>query len=149
MSGLVWIDRLKVRASYGILGNQASAAQYPSTGAVTSGLYGVFGPNENLNQGATLISLSNANLKWETSRQTDIGFEAGLFDSKLEIEVDWYNRYTYDIIAAVPIPDYVGSQDDPVVNTAEVKNTGVGHQCQLEEDWENILQPGRYFLTCN
>jgi len=124
MSDLDWIDRLKVRASYGILGNQASAAQYPSTGAVTSGLYGVFGPSENLNQGATLVSLSNANLKWETSRQTDIGFEAGLFDSKLEIEVDWYNRYTYDIIAAVPIPDYVGSQDDPVVNTAEVKNTG-------------------------
>jgi TonB-linked SusC/RagA family outer membrane protein len=124
MSDLRWIDRLKVRASYGILGNQASAAQYPSTGAVTSGLYGVFGPSENLNQGATLISLSNANLRWETSRQTDIGFEAGLFDSKLEIEVDWYNRYTYDIIAAVPIPDYVGSQDDPVVNTAEVKNTG-------------------------
>jgi len=124
MSDLDWIDRLKVRASYGILGNQASATTYPSTGAVTSGLYGIFGPDENLNQGATLISLSNANLKWETSRQTDIGFEAGFFDSKLEIEVDWYNRYTYDIIAAVPIPDYVGSQDDPVVNTAEVKNTG-------------------------
>jgi len=124
IQGLNWIDRLKVRASYGILGNQASAAQYPSTGAVTSGLYGIFGPDENLNQGATLISLSNANLKWETSRQTDIGVEAGLFGSKLELEVDWYNRYTYDIIAAVPIPDYVGSQNDPVVNTAEVKNVG-------------------------
>ncbi len=119
-----WIDRLKVRASYGVLGNQSSASAYPSTGAVTSGLYGVFGPSESLNQGATLISLSNANLRWETSRQTDFGMEAALFNGRLEAEVDWYNRYTYDIIAAVPIPDYVGSQADPVVNTAEVKNVG-------------------------
>ena len=118
------IDRLKVRASYGVLGNQASASGYPSTGAVTSGLYGVFGPDENLNQGATLLSLSNANLKWETSRQADIGLEVGLFEGKLDMEVDWYNRETYDIIAAVPIPDYVGSQADPVVNTAKVNNNG-------------------------
>jgi TonB-linked SusC/RagA family outer membrane protein len=117
-------DRLKLRFSYGILGNQASAGGYPSTGAVTSGLYGIFGPDESLNQGATLVSLSNPNLQWETSRQTDIGVEMGFFKNRLEIEADWYNRYTYDIIAAVPIPDYVGSEGDPVVNTAEVRNRG-------------------------
>jgi hypothetical protein len=60
-----WIDRLKVRGSFGILGNQAASSAYPSTGAVTSGLYGIFGPDESLNQGATLVSLANANLKWE------------------------------------------------------------------------------------
>ncbi len=117
-------DRFKLRFSYGVLGNQSSSSPYPSTGAVTSGLYAVFGPGESLNQGATLISLSNPNLQWETSRQTDIGAELGFFKNRLEMEVDWYNRYTYDIIAAVPIPDYVGSQDDPVVNTAEVRNRG-------------------------
>lgn len=134
MKGFLWIDRMKLRASYGVLGNQASATQYPSTGAVTSGLYGIFGPDENLNQGATLTSLSNANLQWETSRQADIGVEAGFFGSKLEVEIDWYNRYTYDIIAAVPIPDYVGSQNDPVVNTAEVKNTG----WDISASWRKI-----------
>ncbi|MBI1225358.1 MAG: SusC/RagA family TonB-linked outer membrane protein [Bacteroidetes bacterium] len=117
-------DRLKLRFSYGILGNQASASAYPSSGVVTSGLYGVFGPNEALNQGAILTSLANPNLKWETSRQTDAGLEIGFFKNRLELETDWYNRYTYDIIAAVPIPDYVGSQSDPVVNTAAVRNRG-------------------------
>ena len=48
----------------------------------------------------------------------------GFFDGRLAMEVDWYNRETYDIIAAVPIPDYVGSQADPVVNTAQVNNQG-------------------------
>ena len=128
------LDRLKLRASYGVLGNQASASGYPSTGAVTSGLYGVFGPNEALNQGATLISLSNANLKWETSRQADIGVEMGLFESRLAIEVDWYNRETYDIIAAVPIPDYVGSASDPVVNTAKVNNQG----WDISANWRQV-----------
>nr|MDQ3015327.1 SusC/RagA family TonB-linked outer membrane protein [Bacteroidota bacterium] len=124
LSNVDWLDRLKVRASYGILGNQASSSPYPSTGAVTSGLYGIFGTDESLNQGATLISFANSNLRWETSRQTDIGSEVSLFDGKFELEVDWYDRLTYDIIASVPIPDYVGSQDDPVVNTAKVDNTG-------------------------
>lgn len=118
------MDRLKLRFSYGLLGNQASSRPYPSTGAVTSGLYAVFGPGEDLNQGATLVSLANPNLQWETSSQADIGIELGFFNNRLEIEADWYNRRTYDIIAAVPIPDYAGSQDDPVVNTAEVRNRG-------------------------
>ena len=117
-------DRLKLRASYGILGNQNSAQAYPSAGAVSSGLYAVFGTAESLNQGATLISLANPDLQWETSRQLDIGLEAGFLNNRLSVEVDWYDRLTYDIIAAVPIPDYVGSQSDPVVNTAEVQNTG-------------------------
>lgn len=117
-------DRLKLRFSYGLLGNQASSRPYPSTGAVTSSLYAVFGPGENLNQGATLVSLANPNLQWETSSQADFGIELGFFNNRLEIEADWYNRRTYDIIAAVPIPDYAGSEEDPVVNTAEVRNRG-------------------------
>ena len=117
-------DRLKLRGSYGVLGNQSSARAYPSTGVVTSGLYGVFGPNESLNQGATLTSIANSNLRWETSQQSDIGIEMGFFGNRLDVEIDRYNRFTYDIIAAVPIPDYIGSQDDPIVNTAQVRNTG-------------------------
>ncbi len=115
---------LKLRMSYGILGNQASASTYPSAGLVQSGLYGVFGGGENLGQGATPLSLSNPNLHWETSRQADIGLDGSLLNGQLTFELDWYNRFTYDIIAAVPIPAYVGSQDNPIVNTAQVLNTG-------------------------
>jgi len=132
-------DRLKLRFSYGVLGNQASSRPYPSTGTVVGGLYAVFGPDEALNYGATLLSLANANLRWETSRQADFGVEMGFFGNRLEIEADWYNRLTYDIIAAVPIPDYVGSQEDPVVNTAEVRNRGwditIGWRQRGELSW--------------
>jgi outer membrane receptor protein involved in Fe transport len=112
--------------SYGLLGNQNSIRDryYPSLGVITSGLYAIFGPGQNLNPGGTLINLGNPNLVWETARQTDFGLEFGLFKGKLQAEIDYYNRYTYNIIAPVPIPAYVGSASDPVVNTAKVRNTG-------------------------
>lgn len=119
-------DRLKFRVSFGILGNQNSIASqyYPSLGQIRSGLYAIFGPDEALNQGATLLDYNNPDLKWETSRQTDFGIEFGLLKGRLTGEVDFYNRYTFDIIAAIPIPDYVGSGADPLVNTAQVQNIG-------------------------
>lgn len=117
-------DQLKLRASYGILGNQASANTYPGSGVVVGGLYSLFGASEILNYGATLTTIANSDLHWETSKQTDFGIDAGFLNGRLTMELDWYNRYTYDIIASVPIPDYIGSEDDPIVNTAEVKNTG-------------------------
>ena len=87
-------------------------------------MYAIFGNPETLNEGATLVDYSNPDLKWETAGQTDIGLEFGVLNGRLTGEIDWYNRLTYDIIAAVPIPDYVGSGADPLVNTAEVRNTG-------------------------
>ncbi|MBC7885531.1 MAG: TonB-dependent receptor [Saprospiraceae bacterium] len=118
-------DRLKVRLSYGILGNQALTDRYPTSAIINGGLGAVFGSGENLNQGATQLSISNPKLKWEVSNQIDIGLEAGFLNNRLDVEVDWYKRNTYDIIAAVPIPDFVGSSSSPYVNTAEVLNSGV------------------------
>lgn len=119
-------DRLKMRLSYGLLGNQNSIKDvyYPSLGTVKSGLYAIFGPTEALNTGATLTEYSNPDLRWETAKQTDIGVEFGFFQNRLSGEVDWYKRKTIDIIAAIPIPDYVGSDRNPLVNTASVLNQG-------------------------
>ncbi|MBK9150789.1 MAG: TonB-dependent receptor [Saprospiraceae bacterium] len=117
-------DRLKFRAGYGVLGNQNFPNPYPTSAVINSGLYAVFGTAEDINQGATQTSLTNPNLVWEATRQMDIGMEAGFLNDRLGIEIDWYRRHTFDIIAAVPIPGYVGSAGDPIVNTAEVLNKG-------------------------
>lgn len=118
-------DRLKFRLSYGVLGNQALTNRYPTSAIINSGLNAVFGPGESVNQGATQTSISNLLLKWESSRQTDVGLEAGFLNERLSLEVDWYRRYSYDIIANVPIPAFVGSQGNPFVNSAEVLNSGI------------------------
>lgn len=132
-------DNLKLRASYGVLGNQSSAGLYPSYGSITTALYAVFGSGEDLNQGGTLITLGNPDLRWETARQTDAGVEFGLLGSRLTGEIDWYNRFTYDIIAAVPIPAYVGSSGDPVVNTAKVRNRGWDIMLNWRNNGDNFI----------
>lgn len=114
-------DRLKLRASWGVVGNDKTQL-YPSLGIITDELYSAFG--DTIQQGATLINYANPDVRWETARQGDVGLEMGLVNGRLNFEVDWYRRYTYDILADLPIPDYVGSQATPVVNSAEVRNEG-------------------------
>ena len=116
-------DRLKLRASWGIVGNDKTQL-YPSFGIIQGGLYAIFGPDETLNTGASLISLSNPDVRWEEARQTDVGLEAAVLQGRLSAEIDWYNRNTYDILYPLPVPDYVGSQGNPVVNVADVRNRG-------------------------
>lgn len=123
MAGQHIFDRLKLRASWGIVGNDKTQF-YPSFGSITSGLGVILGPDETLNQGASLINYSNPDVRWENARQTDIGLEFATLQGRFSGEIDWYNRYTYDILASPPIPAYVGSQSNPVVNVADVQNQG-------------------------
>jgi len=116
-------SRLKLRAGWGIVGNDKTTL-YPSFGIVTTALYGIFGPDESLNQGATLISLGNPDVRWEEASQTNIGLEMGFLNNRFTAEIDYYNRLTNDILYPAPIPDYVGSKEDPVVNTGQVVNRG-------------------------
>ncbi|MCC7507630.1 MAG: TonB-dependent receptor [Saprospiraceae bacterium] len=114
-------DRLKLRASWGIVGNDKTS-EYPSLGVITDELYSSF--NDTVQSGATLINYSNAGVTWETARQTDVGLELAVLNGRLTVEADWYNRFTFDILADLPIPEYVGSQATPVVNSAQVRNRG-------------------------
>ncbi len=119
-----FVDRLKLRASWGQIGNEkinseaAIAVVDPNLGNA------VFGPNEDTYAAATPTSLANPELRWEETAQTNVGIEFGLFDNRFTAEVDYYRRVTSDILTGVPIPNYVGSQGDPVVNAAEVLNRG-------------------------
>ncbi len=116
-------DRLKLRTSWGLVGNDKTQL-YPSFGIIQGNLYAIFGPTEALNTGATLTTLSNPDVRWEETSQLDVGLEMALFNGRLSAEIDWYNRLTYDILYELPIPDYVGSAGNPVVNVADVRNRG-------------------------
>jgi TonB-linked SusC/RagA family outer membrane protein len=123
MQGQRIFDRLKIRGSWGIVGNDKTQL-YPSFGSITGNLGVILGPDETLNQGATLINYSNPDVIWESTRQTDVGLEVAVLQGRFTAEIDWYNRYTYDILYGLPIPSYVGSQSNPVVNVADVENSG-------------------------
>nr|MBP6826614.1 SusC/RagA family TonB-linked outer membrane protein [Saprospiraceae bacterium] len=128
-------DRLKLRASWGITGNDKTQ-DYPSLGIISDELYAAFG--DTVQSGATLVNYANAGVRWETTRQTDLGVEFAVFSGRLSAEVDWYNRFTYDILGDLPIPDYVGSGSNPVVNAAQVRNTGWDITLQWRETKNKI-----------
>lgn len=123
------ISNLKLRGSWGKIGNDKISA-YPSVASVTTNLNAVFGSpaQEGLQFGASLGELANPQVKWEETTQTDVGLNIGLFEDQLSAEVDYYTRTTSGILIRVPIPDYVGVGTQPVVNAAEVVNSGIDAQ---------------------
>ncbi len=117
------VSFLKIRGSYGIIGNDKIGA-YPTFVTVATNQLAVFGENESLQNGATITQIVNRDQIWEETKQLDIGFEFHLFDDRLQTEVDYYQRDTEGVLVDVPIPDYVGVGNNPVVNAAEVRNNG-------------------------
>ncbi|MEO7175053.1 MAG: TonB-dependent receptor [Saprospiraceae bacterium] len=127
MRGQDLLSNLKFRSSYGLVGNDRIGGDYTFATQLTTSLDAVFGINgqEYIIPGATQVSLANPNIKWESARQLDLGLEFGLFQNRLNFELDYFNRITDDLILRVPIPDYVGSEENPVVNTGSIKNEGL------------------------
>lgn len=119
-----FLSNLKIRGSWGKIGND-KIAFYEGRPVVTGNQNAVFGENEELIYGATLTRLANPFIKWEETVTSNIGFEFGFFDEKLTGELDYYQRKTNDILVAVPIPAYVGSSNNPIINAASVKNSGI------------------------
>lgn len=121
MKNVGFIDNLKLRASWGELGNQAidpgqyssiyNLGQQYSYGGVLAG-------------GAAQTNLSNPNITWETSAQTDFGLDMAIFKGKLEVVADYYKKETTGILRPTTISSVVGGLAPPLVNLASVENKG-------------------------
>lgn len=117
------ISLFKVRGSWGQIGNDKVGA-YPAVATVAGNLNAVFGDDESLQFGATPVDLANPDVKWERTSQFNIGADMSFLDARLNATLDYYHRITDDILIDIPIPRYVGAQGRPVINAAEVKNSG-------------------------
>lgn len=133
------ISNLKIRASWGKVGNEKInyLKQYS---LVDNGLNAVFGPGETMIPGASYGNAGNPDLRWETTTQTDIGFELGLLNDRLTGEIDYYNRVTDDILIDLPIPGYLGNGvgAKKTFNAASVRNRGV----EVTLAWADELSSG-------
>ncbi|WP_448633369.1 SusC/RagA family TonB-linked outer membrane protein [Pedobacter panaciterrae] len=120
-----WLDFLKVRASWGQVGSQNIAAfQYLAPIKLNNTNY-IFGPDEGvLTPGGYQERISNPAVKWETSEQTNIGFDANFLQGKFALNFDWYNKTTKDWLIDVPILATAGALP-PFINGGNVKNTGL------------------------
>ncbi|MEE9372119.1 MAG: TonB-dependent receptor [Saprospiraceae bacterium] len=123
------ISRAKLKASYGELGNQSLPANNPTINiSGLSEIYANYAFNGGaLSTGAILSSVGNPNLRWETSKSTNIGLDLGLFNEALSLSVEWFNIKTKDLIVRdnTLIPTTGPDASPPLVNLGSVKNTGV------------------------
>lgn len=123
------VSRMKIRASYGQLGNQ-NIGDYPWASVVNSALNAsnvrnyVFGTPQTVVQGMTVTKLGNSNVKWETSTQTDIGLDIAILGDQLSLSVDYFNKVNSNMLVAVPLPMIGGNATPPYVNDGSVQNKG-------------------------
>lgn len=114
-----YVPSLKIRGSWGLVGNnRIGAYQYMQTVSVTNGIS--FG--DKLAETATFAS-ANPDLKWETTRMANIGFELGLLNNDLNITFDCFNNRTKDILVNLPVPGLFGN-GAPVQNAGKVETRG-------------------------
>lgn len=120
MKDIDWIDNLKIRASWGKLGNQ-DIGNYPFVSSVTLGLDYVF--NGTIpGQGGAVIDAANPDITWESTTMSNIGFDATLF-SKLSVTAEYYVKNTSDILLKLPIPGTTGLKP-AYQNAGKVRNRG-------------------------
>lgn len=116
------LSGLKIRASWGILGNQ-EIGNYPYSSLIQTGIK-VYSFGNSIGNGAQLVAGGNENVKWETTTQTNIGLDLSLFDDKLTFIFDWFDKQSQDILVRVPVPLSGGSQSPPFVNAGAIENRG-------------------------
>ncbi|WP_277479789.1 SusC/RagA family TonB-linked outer membrane protein [Catalinimonas alkaloidigena] len=137
---------LKLRGSWGVTGNDriGAEARFP---LINTGLDAVFGPGENLSPGATVGVAANENLRWEETTQYDVGLEIGILDGRLNIEADYYDRTTSDILIPIFVPGYYGNGPfvSVVFNTAEVLNRGF----EFNINWREQIGDFSYSIGAN
>ena len=143
MENLKFISNLKVRGSWGIIGNDKIA--YTNQYSLTQSMVTVLGNPPSANSALTYSVSGNPNLKWESTTQGDAGVEIGLLNGKLTGEFDYYNRITKDILIPLSTPDYLGNGQGAKVefNAASIKNTGF----ESKIDWKDRIGKVGYSIT--
>lgn len=140
-----WLTRAKVRASWGMNGNQNIG-----TFAYTSMMQGVAGymlgvdTLTALAPGLVPSAYSNAALKWEESVQTDIGVDIGLWDNALSLSLDYYDKRTNGMLMTMSLPSYIGN-NRPWGNVGNMKNSGF----EFDLTWKHSVADFNYSVGLN
>lgn len=120
-----YVPTLKVRASYGSVGNQALDSWYPYISTMATETVSWVGTDMNQVSTTTTPSAVNPDMTWEKIRTLDIGFDAGFFNNELNVTFDWYQRRNVGmLVAGNEIVRYAGIAVAPLENGGDMKTNG-------------------------
>jgi len=136
-------SNLKLRGSWGIVGNQA-INNYATQSLLRYNQNYVL--NNQVVPGATNLQLVNPNLRWESKTTTNIGLDMGFLDNRLSLTADYYVADVEDLLLAVPIPLSSGNTGgDPLANVGQVQNRGL----ELSLGYQNSANDFSYGILAN
>ena len=128
MKDLIFIDDLKLRASWGKTGNQEINAynQYSTYAtSLASTAYDINGTSNSLVSGYAARKVGNPNAQWEAQTMTNVGIDATLFKGKINLTIDAYKRISDKLLLNIPHPGTDGQQQFPAVNVGASENKGI------------------------
>ena len=136
-------SNLKLRGSWGIVGNQA-ISNYATQSVLRYNQNYVL--NNQVVPGATNLQLVNPNLRWESKTTTNVGLDAGFFDNRMNFSADYYVADVKDLLLAVPIPLSSGNTGgEPLANVGQVQNRGL----ELSLSYQNSVNDFSYGISAN
>ena len=143
MEGADWINFLKLRACWGQNGNQdIGAFQYTSSITYWMGSY-FFGPDKRVEHlGGYPARVPNPDVTWETSEQTDVGFDARFLNSRLQMTFDWYKKDTKGWLVTPPALATIGTSPSSI-NGGSITNKGI----ELALTWNDHAGDFKYSIT--
>ena len=130
MDNVDWLSDLKIRASYGVMGNQApiSPFQYQNLfstgGPASTGTNFGYTFNNVYQPGLAPVQPANPGLKWETDYTTDIGVDASFMNGALSVSADYYIRRSQDFLLNLPVSSQAGYSQNLAQNVGEIENQG-------------------------
>ena len=140
MKNADWLNQLKLRASFGIAGVAAGKRNTSSVTTVSTNPGTVIFPGSN-----SIMARGNETLTWEKSRTFNVGVDLAMFGNKLSGSIEFYNRYSYDVLSPATVSSAIFGVDESTFNNAEVLNRGV--EFSLSSDlpvvgdlrWQGVL----------
>lgn len=136
------VNNLKIRGSYGTLGNQEIGSLFPYAATISTG-YGYWF-DKVLGTGATQAQVANEKISWEKSTQMNLGIDADFLKSRLNLTADYYIRNINDMLQQFPIPMYVGFSS-PWENAGSMRNTG----WDVALTWRDQIGDIKYHIRAN
>ena len=128
MKKITWVNDLKIRSSYGILGSQNNVdpdnAFTLFGSSPRSSYYDITGSNTSSQQGFYQTRIGNSSTGWEENIVTNIGFDATILKNKIDLSFEYYKKSINGLLFTLPLPATVGSAAAPVVNIGDIQNKG-------------------------
>ena len=126
------VNFFKVRASYGIVGNDNISPQFATISTFPKYTFG-----DNITAGSTLLAIPNLDVSWENQVQMNVGFDLRMFDSKVSLAFDYFEKSTEDLLFNPTLSLYLGTPVYPAANIGSTETTGIDINLGYSNDFSN------------